>query len=258
MIWKIYKNNSEVIHYIMGTMHMSTHEAFTYADMAKKYIGRSSRYIAEMDLGSVNPNDVLASCLLPDNQNLSLLFRPKSFNKIVKIFKKSFDIDISLYDTYSPFYINNLLTDKAMKKTYSQALDHYLWGYAVESQKEMGGLETFEDQKFIISQIPIEIQLKALKSCAKNPALFRKKIIHLNSLYKAGDVKQLYKSSKRNMGALRKLMIYDRNHTMTQRLLGNLKSEVTFVAVGAAHLPGKEGMLSLIKKAGFKVKLLKS
>ncbi len=258
LIWKFYKNNSDVTHYIMGTMHMATLEAFTYVEMAQKYIDKSSIYIAEMDLMSVDPQEVMDSCLLPDSKNLSDWFRPKVFKKIQRSLNQSFNVDLNRYSKFTPFYINNILTDNAMAKSYPMALDHHLWYYAVEAQKEMYGIESFADQKEIMLKIPIELQVKALKSCAKNPALFRKKVKHLNSLYRDGNMSQLYKSTQKNMGALRHLMIYDRNDIMTQRLLRLLDDHQAFIAVGAAHLPGKYGMLRGLKMAGYTIQLLKN
>ena len=100
----------------------------------------------------------------------------------------------------------------------------------------------------------MESQLKALRSCTKNVSKFRKKVLHLSELYKKGELTQLYKSSKKSMGKLRKLMVYDRNDFMAQNLIPLTEQGATFCAVGAAHLAGGKGMLRMLKRAGFKVK----
>ena len=40
---------------------------------------------------------------------------------------------------------------------------------------------------------------------------------------------------------------------MVDRLRSRLKTGGAFVAVGAAHLPGKKGLLSLLAQQGYKV-----
>lgn len=44
-----------------------------------------------------------------------------------------------------------------------------------------------------------------------------------------------------------------RNEAMVQRMLPHLRAASSFVAVGAAHLPGKTGMLHLLELQGFRV-----
>jgi len=48
-------------------------------------------------------------------------------------------------------------------------------------------------------------------------------------------------------------LITVRNHRMRARALPLLKRGGAFIAVGAAHLPGKEGLLSLFQKDGYEV-----
>jgi len=48
-------------------------------------------------------------------------------------------------------------------------------------------------------------------------------------------------------------MLDDRNRTMVKRMIPLLQRGSAFVAVGAAHLPGEEGMLYLLEQEGYRV-----
>jgi uncharacterized protein len=48
-------------------------------------------------------------------------------------------------------------------------------------------------------------------------------------------------------------LITSRNQRMRDRALPLLRRGAAFIAVGAAHLPGKEGLLSLFEKEGYEV-----
>ncbi len=54
----------------------------------------------------------------------------------------------------------------------------------------------------------------------------------------------------------RKKLILDRNRTMYRRLLPILDRGATLVAVGALHLAGKEGLVTLLRRAGYRVEPL--
>ena len=154
---------------------------------------------------------------------------------------------------FTPFFINNLLAELTIEKTQNMALDHHLWQFAMEEGKEMYGVESFDDQVRIMQQIPIDYQIKSFKDSLKNLSSFRKKITHLNQLYAKGDYEQLNKSSKKSMGRIRKLMIYDRNAFMKERILTLSSNKTCFFAIGAAHFPGGKGILALLKKEGYKI-----
>lgn len=50
--------------------------------------------------------------------------------------------------------------------------------------------------------------------------------------------------------AFRERLIDDRNHRMAERLIPLLDRRL-FVAVGAGHLPGEQGILRLLEQRGF-------
>ena len=55
------------------------------------------------------------------------------------------------------------------------------------------------------------------------------------------------------MGKIRKLMIYDRNEAMTMSIIELFNTKPSFVSVGVAHIPGKKGILSLLRQKGYKI-----
>jgi uncharacterized protein YbaP (TraB family) len=257
MLWKFYKNDPEVCSYIFGTMHMSTKEAYTYADVAKKYIQTVSVYAAEMDLNDSKDFQMMQYFLLPEGQMFSSFFRPKQYQKYRNTILKSYKVDIQNFENYTPFFINNYLAELTLNRSESEPLDHYLWSYALSLGKELTGVESLHDQLQILKSIPLDFQIKSFKDTVKNLKAFRKKITALNLLYKRREVQTLYRITKKSMGKIRKLMIYDRNERMTQVTIEIHEKRPCFVAVGAAHLGGRKGVLSLLKKSGYKVKEVK-
>ena len=52
---------------------------------------------------------------------------------------------------------------------------------------------------------------------------------------------------------MRKSLLDDRNITMAKRAVPMALEKPVFVAVGASHLAGENGLISAFKKAGFKL-----
>ena len=256
LLWKFYKKDADICHYVFGTMHLGSEAAYTYAEKAKIYIQKSSLYAAEMDMNESSPQDMTHYFKLGNGALFSELFKPTKYKKIVKVVKKGFDIDLTIFDEFTPFFISNMLVESVIHKKHDEALDHFLWYFAMEQGKDLRGVETFEDQVSVLKHIPLSYQLKAFKDVIGNLSAFKKKLKNLNSMYERADLLNLYRSSKKSMGSLRKLMIYDRNIRMTTRIISMSEEKPAFFAIGAAHLPGEKGILAMLQKNGYKVKAI--
>ncbi len=257
LLWEFHRENESRTHYILGTMHVKSEEAYTPVSISKHYMELCHTYVGEMDLNDPELSNIGDYFMNQDGLLLVDLIGSKKYNKYRKIIIKAFDIDLDDIAHYKPLVISNMIGESVISKSYDLALDHFLWEYAQAIGMEMKGLESASDQFEIMESIPMEAQLKGLKSCVKNVKTFRSKVLKMSELYADGELTKLYKSAKKSMGELRKLMIYDRNAKMTERLIDITANGATFAAVGAAHLGGAKGMLRALKKAGFKVSSIK-
>jgi uncharacterized protein YbaP (TraB family) len=254
MLWKWYKDDPQVCHYIFGTMHTASENAYKFVALAEKYIVSSALYAAEMDLHAATGSDLMSHFRLEDGNDLASLYKPKHYTKMRKVILKSFGIDINGYKDFSPFFITNMLSGLCAKPVRPQALDHHLWKFALEAGKELAGLESMEDQISILGRIPMDFQVRSLRSAADNISSFRKKINTLDDQYGRGDVKGLYFGARSSLGVIRQLMTTERNLKMTEKLLSLSSAKPTFASAGAAHMYGRDGILAHLKRHGYKVK----
>src|SRR3546814_16960027 len=74
------------------------------------------------------------------------------------------------------------------------------------------------------------------------------------TLFRAGDMTRVFREIEGRIEkepaarAYKKAFLDDRNHRMVERLVPLLERGKAFVAVGAAHLPGEEGMMPLLEQ----------
>jgi uncharacterized protein YbaP (TraB family) len=110
------------------------------------------------------------------------------------------------------------------------------------------------EQMKIIQDIPESLQVQMLLSIAKNVSRFRKQTLHLTNQYLEGNIQAVYTQSKKSAGVLRKILLYERNERMSNRIATYCATESIFVAIGAAHLAGQKGVLNLLKQKKIMVK----
>ena len=187
LLWKFQRPKESRAHFILGTMHVKSEEAYTPVSMAKHLMEQCQIYAGEMDLDDPML-DQISDIFQNDDEKVLLDFiGEKKYNKYKKVIHKAFDIDLDDISHYKPLVISNMISESILTKSFDLALDHFLWQYAHALGMKMNGLESASDQFEIMKAIPLDIQLKALQSCTKNVSKFRRKVLQLSELYKKGE-----------------------------------------------------------------------
>jgi uncharacterized protein YbaP (TraB family) len=142
-------------------------------------------------------------------------------------------------------------------------LDVKLASDAKASGKDVEGLETAVDQLRAMASLPLEFHMKSLVETMK----LGDKVNDVNEtmivLYQRGEVGMfwpLFKAvlpdsadDKAGYAAFEQTMITSRNKVMAAHAGPILAKGNVFMAVGAMHLPGPEGLVEDFRKAGYTV-----
>lgn len=253
MLWKIESPALPGTSYLFGTMHVRDSGVVAAAAPAFERIKLCKTFASEFDLRELAEGPVGTPLRMPPGLRLADLLGPKKYTKLRGLFLKFAQFDLQHVQHLPPMLIVNLIAERTLGNELPQSLDEQLWAYAQEEGLEMKGIETFEEQLAVMARIPLPMQVGMLLESVRNISRYRSHLGHLAELYKLGDATRLYQSVKKSLRGLRKPMLYRRNEIMAQRMLVLVKEQPTFVAIGAAHLPGGKGVVRLLKQAGLKL-----
>lgn len=257
LLWKITKEDLSYPSYLFGTMHVRHSKAFQFNDLAEEKIKCCDTFATEFDLAKVDMDALFEAFALPDNKTLHDYISPKKFQKIQRILIKTFGVDLNFFILKKPALITNIISDKILSEEGAIALDQYLHEFATAQEKQIVGIETFEEQLEIMQKMPLDKQIQGLIALARNPTKYRQKVLKTADLYQTGNPQHIYKVAKKGAGDLRKILLYKRNHIMTERIAALVNKQSLFAAIGAGHLAGKQGVLRLLKLQGFTLKPVK-
>lgn len=235
-------------------MHVRNDAAYAHVARAEYLINSCTYYAGEMDLRDPILTELDSYFRLPYGTDLETVYGVRKFERLQKIILKAYKIDISELKQYKPMIAANMITESTLTATHSLPLDQYLWSVAEKAELGTYGLESGQDQIDILQAIPLAVQKPMLVQIAKKVDRHKKKIAKMCRLYEDMNIQQLYLSSKKSLGRLRKPLLYHRNHLMADRLVELTDGEPLFAAVGAAHLAGKYGLLRLMKKSGYDIR----
>ena len=123
--------------------------------------------------------------------------------------------------------------------------------------KPVIGLETAEQQLRFLDNLPETDQVAMLEATLDESAGAREQTDRMVALWRAGDVDTLARDFDKDASAsplLAKVLITDRNARWADWVAGVMKRPgKVFVAVGAGHLGGPQGLLALLKAKGLTV-----
>ena len=141
-----------------------------------------------------------------------------------------------------------------------EALDLVLLSKAKQNGAEVAGLESLAEQAALFGQFTLAEQSKILTDTVCHYDLAWREFAELKSLYLRRDLGGLYRYSRRYTARgkpiykrLMQALNADRNGKMVQRMRPMLDKGGAFIAIGALHLAGEEGVLALLEKQGYRL-----
>ena len=153
--------------------------------------------------------------------------------------------------------------EMARKQAGIEILDQKLATEAKKLGKQLLGLETANEQLRAMAAVPMDFHIRGLIDTLKLGDKMDDVIETMIALYEREDIGLFWPLFEATMGdaagkgegyaEFERIMVVKRNHVMADRSDPIMGKGGAFVAVGALHLPGPEGVIELLRKKGYTV-----
>lgn len=249
--------------YVFGTFHSDSPTLDPIYKQAVSRIELSTRLILEIVTTKQSQKKALSTMLLPSmHPGLHALIPMPMFDKAVAVLGPILNQGPDTLNRYTPWALALIVQYPAPERD-GVVLDQRLQDAAKERGKRLFGLETIDEQLGLFTALTAEEQQQFLQVTLDNVGELQNQFKELSGYYLSQDIVALEAMSERlfNEMATRyptlaskllKGLVYDRNALMARRALPHLTNQA-FIAVGALHLPGEKGLLSLLEAEGFAI-----
>ncbi len=266
VLYKVEGNGLSTPSYIFGTHHIapiSVIESFG----AKAPYEAATIVVGEIDM-TQNPMNLAAAMqphmMAPADSTLSKVISPLVYDKVNEEFKKLAPMpgmDLSMMEPLKPVAVNTTiavgLAQKAMPDFNPQEqLDTWFQTNGKKAGKKIVPLESVEQQATILfDSMPISVQAEDLVEMLLDSDKAVAKTKELSDAYMAQDLNKLLtiSESENSRPEFMKALLDQRNADWLTKLPNIFKEGSTFVAVGALHLPGKNGIITGLQNMGYTV-----
>jgi uncharacterized protein YbaP (TraB family) len=270
--WKIEKQGIAPS-YLLGTMHVTDPRVLAMPKGADAAYQTAKTVIVESDEIVDDRKAAAAIMMQPgltmfaDGKSIKDFLKPEETEKLAAGLKER-GIPLTLVAKMKPWMIASFVAlpacEMSRKAAGASFLDKKLAEDALKQGKSLKGLETMVEQLQAMDALPVQFHLNALIETLALGDTVADVMETTTELYLSGDTGLIMpmmravseeKSTESDAGYadFEQRIITDRNRTMATRAQPILDGGAVFMAVGALHLPGKDGVIELLRKDGFTI-----
>lgn len=274
LLWKVSGNGLESPSYIMGTHHLAPLSITDSIAGLQKAMDETQQVYGELKTSEIQSPATMQimqkMIMIESDTTLTSLLSPEDYATANKYCKENLMLDLSMAPKLKPaFLLNNIAVVAYVKHVGNynpkEQLDTYFQTQAIQKNKKVDGLETAEFQfNLLYNGFSLQRQAQLLMCSINNIDKEVETLKRITDAYMKQDLNEMFKINEERKGnqcdALPQeedAMINNRNQAWAQKLPALMKAAPTFVAVGALHLLGDKGLLSLLKKQEYTVEGVK-
>ena len=265
LLWKVSGNGLQEPSYLFGTYHLLGEKFLAEVPETAKPFAKSNGVVVETLIDSGKMVSVLMSKGVMYDKKISTLLSPRDFKRVVSALLAVSGYSLKMFDTFKPTQASMMfaifqaqsLNAELLKKYEGVPLDVYIASSAKKNGKTVTALETMEQQfDMLYNHFSVEEQAKQLVETVNQLDLTAKTSVDMFNLYLQKDLYAMWSMMESMPEELKDNIDYllnDRNANWVKILPELMRSGSQFVAVGAAHLPGSDGLIALLRNEGYTV-----
>ncbi len=262
LLWEISGNGLSKPSYLFGTMHVSSKLVFHLSDSFYNAIKKTDAVALELNpdvwQGQMVRLDKLKSNYTDFVQQAGNDYLDENSFRI-----KKYADELKLALQTEPAIVNSLLYRSFKTKEDFEEdtfLDLYIFQTGRRLGKKAAGVENYyEAEKLILEAYTDMAKEKKKKDNDLDAEFLNGYVEKIQDAYRKGDLDLM--DSLDNLTeqsvAFREKFLYKRNEIQANAIDSIIKQTSLFAGVGAAHLPGRRGVIELLRKKGYTLKPVK-
>lgn len=266
ILYKVESKDSKNPSYVFGTHHLSP-ISIVETSGVMKYFDQTEQIVGEIDL-MIDPMALSLKLqpymMAPADSTLSVLLKEENLDSLNATFVKWAPMpgmQLQMLEPLKPMAVISMLASGMSMEVMpgfdpSQQLDTYFFQTGAKDGKKIVALETPEYQgEILFNRTPLSYQAETLIEMLKNPEESLESARELSEAYQNRNLDAMLEMSKKDdqHPEFMEAILYQRNKNWMEKLPAIIDETPSFIAVGALHLAGPEGILQKLKEKGYVV-----
>lgn len=256
LLWKIEGNGLKKPSYLFGTMHLIEKDYFYFPKSLEKLITKSDAVVLEI-ADITDKTEAMKYLMLKEGTVFDFFTKSQQDSLLAWVKEKSGLTEEMFRASFSkmkPFAILQTVSQfQFMGNTESYEMT--ITDIAKSKGVQLLGFETIAEQMGIFDNLTKEQQAEMVMAGVRGDDGVEE-TKKMQDLYRRQQLDSLYLMVSGNGGVFKEeeaAFLKNRNHNWIPKIKEFSQNKGLFIAVGAAHLAGPEGVIELLKKEGYTV-----
>lgn len=243
--------------YLLGTMHLLCKNELHIPDQVYLSLVATEQLIVEVDITDTTELMAARPAMLQQPRNyLKKHLNNAQYSLLEQQTQHHLQRSLASIAPLRPMIISSLFLASYLPcESETISVDETLIRQALSYDKPVVGLESAVWQLELFDQIDLAEQVSALYDLVKDKETAQQELTHMANAYLSGNgekLNEIMMSQDDFLGAST-LFLDQRNQTWAKQLPAILAQKPSFIAVGAGHLYGEQGLLTLLQAQGFQI-----
>ena len=265
LLWKISGNGIKDTSYLYGTIHLIDKKDFVLTPQLKRSFKKTHALVLEVNIEMDTPTkqEMARKMMYPNRQSIRNYVSPSDYNYLHSYLIDTLKISslkTTIYEMLTPFFFESIIAAEQIEnvKSYEKTLAK------MARKKEKLFVETIQEQMDIVNGDSLHVQINNLMRNIRAGKLNAdKEMKEMVKLYVNQDLQGLYnyvtasfvefEKDPKKIDEMLAKMLTNRNKKWIPLLSNWMQEKSLFIAVGAGHLAGDEGVINLLKRQGYTV-----
>src|SRR5262245_31170979 len=260
-LWKVQSGGKLV--YLAGSVHALSADVYPLSAAFERAFAASGTLVEEIDLAETESlaaaPAILAKGMYIDGRRFDSIVSKETAALVAARLKDS-GLPVEMFQVMKPWMV--MLTIAALEAQKAGldpqlGLDKHFYDRAKAAGKMIIGLETAESQIDRLDKMSESLQEQLLLSSLSEADTARNSLKTIVSAWQRGDSTELEKtllSDFTQYPAAYRSLIVERNQNWIPQIDACLtRAQPCMVVVGAAHLVGRDGLLTLLQRKGYRI-----
>ncbi len=267
LLWKISGKDLKEDSYLYGTIHIIGADDYFLPKGTMAAIDASKKLVFEIDMKEMSDISSLMGMMnkifMSDGKTLKDLITDSDYKLVSDHFKK-IGLPIFMLERMKPMFLTVFaygdIDPSGLKNGNMKSYEMEFLELANSTGKTTGGLETLDFQIGLFEEIPYEDQAKMLVDAIKTSDASDDSFKKMTDMYLSQNITamvEMISEDGSEVAGFEDKLLVNRNKNWIPKMISAATLEPTFFAVGAGHLAGKDGVINLLKRAGYKVTPIK-
>ena len=258
LLWKIEKKNTNTS-YLFGTIHLISESDYFMPEKAEKAFAACKKLVLEIDISDQQQvMQIMNYAHMKDGITLQDLFTENDYALLDSTMLVITGMSVSALNTFKPFVLESFLIQNVVDGP-TEIYEMSFANMATDIEMPIIGLESIQGQMQLFDDLPYEEQAADLMKYVRGDEDMKKLFAEMVEMYKSQNISALYNYMADYFPDERWMqkLLFERNANWIPLIEDQMATGSIFVAVGAGHLGGEQGVIALLRKAGYKVTAVK-